>query len=384
MINNAPHSRAKAVASTSVLLAMILLAFAIQLPIMLAAGASICASYALVHYRSACISNTQLLFFVLISALFIPGIINFYHGLSPAFYYFSTVASFFAAGAVTRHKPEVLIAAFRLVYWGSVVLILIILYKYWGYVEPLGMVITGSSTNAIPAYLLVIQIGLSLCNFLVHGRLPMFSPIATGAVAFFGNGRSSLVIAGTIIVVSLFFNLRLIGSMSRKHQIIFILILTSVALPLILNAQELSDLLFIYTKLSVGLVDENRLEILNEYWGKIEPWTFIFGADYAGTVIESVYLGNPHIAYIRTHSFFGLPLTILAMISPIFVFLSRKVLLAKLVFACFIGLAAIRASSEPLFFPTLLDFFYFTYFFLFFRYAPSGIIARRGAVSVGS
>lgn len=384
MINYAPRSRAKAVASTSVLLAMILVAFALQRPIMLAAGVIICASYALVHYRSAFISNNQLVYFLLITALFFPGIINFHHGLSPAFYYFSTVASFFAAGAVTKHKPEVIIAAFRLVYWGSVVLILIILYKYWDYVEPLGMVITGSSTNAIPSYLLVIQIGLSLCNFLVHGRLPMFSPIATGAVAFFGHGRSSLVIAGLIIVVSLFFNLRLTGSMSRKQQIIFLLILTSVAIPLVWNAQELIDLLFRHTKLSVGLVDENRLEILNEYWGKIQPWTFIFGADYAGTVIESVYLGNPHIAYIRTHSLFGLPLTIMAMVSPIFVFLSRKVLIVKLIFACFIGLAAIRASSEPLFFPTLLDFFYFTYFFLFFRYAPTGSIARRGAVSVGS
>jgi hypothetical protein len=361
---------------------MILLAFAIQRPVMLAAGAIICAAYALFHYRSACISNTQLLFFLLISALFLPGIINFYHGLSPAFYYFSTVASFYAAGAVTRHKPEVLMAAFRLVYWGSIVVISIILYEYWDYVEPLGMAITGSSTNAIPSYLLVIQIGLSLCNFLVHGRLPVFSPIATGVIAFLGNGRSSIVVAGLIIVVSLFFNLWLTGSISRKRQLIFFLILTSMVIPLVWNAEELIDLLLRYTKLSVGLVDENRLEILGEYWGKIEPWTFIFGADYAGTVIESVYLGNPHIAYIRTHSFFGLPLTILAMISPIFVLLCRKVLIAKLVFACFIGLAAIRASSEPLFFPTLLDFFYFTYFFLFFRYTQSGSIARRGPVSV--
>jgi hypothetical protein len=129
-------------------------------------------------------------------------------------------------------------------------------------------------------------------------------------------------------------------------------------------------------------VDTNRLEIWDHYTRKIDGFTFLFGADYAGTVIEYEYRGNPHIAYIRTHSFFGLPLTLLALVSPGFVLLARKALAAKLVFFVFIGVAALRASSEPVFFPTLLDFFYFSWFLMYLKHAqPSA--ARPAAVAKG-
>lgn len=377
MSNDFFFSGIRGIAGVSLLMSLILLAFVTQRPVVMVAGTLLCAIYALAHYLPTRISSNQLLALMCVSALFIPAFVKPYHGFSPVFYYFSTVASFYAAGAVTRHKPEVLMAAFRLVYWGSIVVISIILYEYRDYPDPLGMVIDGSSSNGIPAYLIVIQIGLSLSNFLVNRRLPVLSTIATGAVAFYGNGRGSLVVAGLIIAASLLFNLKLLGSFDRKRQLLFFLFFATVAIPLAWNAEELIELLFIYTKLSVGLEDGNRIEILNDYLSKIGPWTFLFGSDYSGTVIESVYKGNPHIAFIRTHSFFGLPLTALALVSPMFVFFCRKQLMSKLVFATFIALAVLRASTEPIFFPTLLDFFYFTYFFLFFRYAPSGGVARR-------
>ena len=147
----------------------------------------------------------------------------------------------------------------------------------------------------------------------------------------------------------------------------FACILASLAL----YGEELFDGVSSYTKLSVGLVDTNRLQIWDHYMAQINPYTFFMGADYAGTVIEYEYRRNPHIAYIRTHSFFGLPVTVLAILSPMLVLFASKAMSAKLVFLAFISLAALRATSEPLFFPTLLDLFYFSYFFVYLNHAPA-------------
>lgn len=360
----------RSVFSITLLMAVTLMAFVLQKPVFLVSGTVVCAVYAFTCYRFSTFRNEHLLLFLAVCILFLPGLAKFTHGLSPYFYFFSTLATFFAAKAVSRHTPEVLLIAFRLVYAAAVTGIAYALYVYWGMPEPLGEVIDGSSANGIPAYLIVIQIGLSLCNYVVLRRLPMLSPMLTFAVAFFGYGRGSLVVAGLIIVVSLLFNLLLIGSSSRLHKFFYITLLLGLVGGLAWEYEQLVDLATMYTKFGVGMVDSNRLEIWDQYLSKINPWTLVAGADYAGTVIESEYSGNPHISFIRTHAFFGLPVTLLALVSPLFVFFGRKAWFSTLVFGSFIGLAVMRAASEPIFFPTLLDFFYFLYFFLFVRYAP--------------
>jgi hypothetical protein len=280
---------------------------------------------------------------------------------------------------VTRKPPVVLLAAFRWMYWAAIVAISWVLYTFWGFPEPLGMVIEGSSTNGIPAYLIVLQVSLSLVTYLAHGRLPFVSTLFTFAVAFFGNGRGSLVVAAILIAATLVLNAIVVGRDKPQWRLAFRLGFVVVVFGIAIWGQELLELVTAYTKLSVGLVDTNRLEIWDQYARKIDGFTLIFGADYAGTVIEYEYRGNPHITYIRTHSFFGLPLTLLALASPFFVLLARKALSAKLVFFVFIGAAALRAFSEPLFFPTLLDVFYFSWFLMYFRHARSDL--ERSATS---
>lgn len=363
-------------APMTALLSLILISFAAQEQPIIIAGTVLCAFYALAcHWRER-VSFDRLLVYGSALALFAPAFVKTYHGLSPIFYTFSTLATFFAAAAAMRNDPRVILMALRVIYVAASVFVCAVHYIYWGYPEPLGMVIDGSSTNAIPSYLIVIQIGLTLSCYLVYGRLPVVTPLITAAVAFFGNGRGSLVVAAMIIAATLIFNLFLVGSAGRRHQRAFVVLFAMAVVPLSFYAEDLLELLMNYTKLSVGLADSNRLEILDQYLGKIDEWTLLVGADYSNTVIEYEYLGNPHIAYIRTHSLFGLPLTVLALISPFFVFFSRRSLSAKLVFVCFIALAALRAVSEPIFFPTLLDFFYFGYFFLFFYHAPSSVPIR--------
>lgn len=352
-----------------VFMTFVMMSFVSQTRAMIVAGAAGCVIYALGARAGRGLSRDVWRVLGIACLLFIPGFANSYHGLSPVFYFLSTVGTFFAALAVSRKDPAILAMAFRWMYWAAVLAISWGLYTYLGYPEPLGMLIEGSSTNGIPAYLIVLQVSLSLATFLATGRLPVVSTLFTFAVAFIGNGRGSLVIAAAIILATLMLNAFVAQRYKPGLRIVALVSLLLAVFAMMLWGGDLLDIVYGHTKLSVGLVDSNRLEILEQYMRKIDGFTLLFGADYAGTVIEYEYLGNPHIAYIRTHSFFGLPLTLLALISPCLVLLARKVRTAKLVFFVFIGLAALRASSEPLFFPTLLDFFYFSWFLMYLKHA---------------
>ncbi len=209
----------KAIAGLILFMSLILATFIAQRPVYLIGGAILCASYAIAKHWPIRVSTSELKFFLIICLLFIPAFIKPYHGFSPIFYFFSTISTFFAAKAVSDFKPEILLKVFRIIYVSAIIAIGMILYKYWGHPEPFGMVIEGSSTNGIPAYLIVIQISFSLCSYLVQGRLPIFSTIITGAVAFFGNGRGSLVVTILIIVISLILNIKLKGLKNRKSQV---------------------------------------------------------------------------------------------------------------------------------------------------------------------
>jgi hypothetical protein len=69
------------------------------------------------------------------------------------------------------------------------------------------------------------------------------------------------------------------------------------------------------------------------------------------------------------HSFYGL-VGLLSLFLPVFLVLfAGKNKLQKWIIMSFVLLALLRAVSEPIFFPSTLDFFYFLYFFIFFRFA---------------
>lgn len=360
----------RAVVEVTLLLSFVLVAFALQRPVLFVGGFALCAVYVLLAHRRLIFKPRQVLLFLLLATLFLPAFFKPYFELSPQFYFFNTLIMFLAATALTRHPPEVLLWSLRISYGCFVALIVVALYIHWGKPEPLGEIIPGSSTNGIPSYLIVVQVGLSLCNYLVHRQLPLVSAFATFVVAFYGYGRGSLVVAAMIVVISLAYDIALWRSAGYRRRAILLLLAAAIAFGLVRYGNELSNLLNAYTKLGVGLIDLNRLEIWEQYLGKIDAWTFLFGADYSGTVIEAMYQGNPHIAYIRAHAFFGLPATLLALLSPLLVFFSKKAWNAKIVFFTFIVMVSLRAVSEPILFPTLLDLYYFSFFFLFFRYAP--------------
>ncbi|MCU6433903.1 hypothetical protein LPB67_08945 [Undibacterium sp. Jales W-56] len=366
---NVPANK-RSVFSITLLMTFILMTFVLQKPVLLIGGAVICAVYACICFQFSTFRNKDLSWFLVVCIFFLPGMTKYSHGLSPFFYFFSTIAIFFAAKAASRYPPQVFLISFRIIYTVAVTGIAYALYVYWDMPEPLGEVIEGSSANGIPAYLIVMQVSLSLCNYVVLQKLPVLSPIITAIVAFFGYGRGSLVVAGLLVMFTLLFNLSLSHASSRRYKVFLTVFLLGLAIAVVGNYDQIEEAMNLYTKLGAGLVDQNRLEIWGQYLEKINLWTLLIGADYTGTVIELQYASNPHISFVRTHALFGLPITLLALFSPLIVFFTDKAWSAKLIFATFIGLLMMRAMSEPILFPTLLDFFFFLNLFLFFRYVP--------------
>ena len=123
--------------------------------------------------------------------------------------------------------------------------------------------------------------------------------------------------------------------------------------------------------LAGGVLDSRRGNMLAGYFGKLGVWLLLFGTDYSGTSINNIYGGNPHNSYIRIHSYYGFFGLLIVALSPLAIFLTNKKLVSKCVVFVLITLVLVRAVTEPILFPTLLDFFYEFYFLFFLKYAPS-------------
>lgn len=357
-------------------LIFLMTAFVLQRPETLFFGAVLCAIYAISIANVSRIKWNELPAVLIVVVACSFAVLSFNHGLSPVFYLFSTFSAFYAAKYFIEPSIKEVSRCLEVVFWLAIFAIGCIAFNYWDYPEPFGEVIPGSSTNGIPSYLIVLQIALSLAMFLKSKKLPVWAPIFTLAVAVFGLGRGSIAVAGMILVSSILINflLKEMMIMTRISVMFFCALAVLLALMvfgLFFDYELFFDNLIDQSKFREGLLDPYRMEILDEYLNKLNYFSFLFGSDYSGTVIASRYDGNPHIAYVRTHAYYGFFGLLFVTLSPLLIMFSNKKLFYKFVFLSFILFALIRALSEPLFFPTLLDFFYFLYFFMFFKYSPA-------------
>ncbi|GAA4046844.1 hypothetical protein [Parerythrobacter jejuensis] len=344
----------------------IVLAFALQSIITLVGGVAICLAFVVRHAHLLPVSSRTVTNCLMVLLLFFPAFLKPGHGFSPVFYFFATAVTFVTAYTMSRFSAAALHLAATILYFVLAALVGIVLYIYWGSPTPFAEVIEGSSTNGIPAYMIIVQTFLCVTTFVMHGRAPLVTPIITFLIAFYGSGRGSLVVGSLLVMGGLAFNL-----FPRKVPFIYRLLLMAISIAamaqLAIYAVELFDYVSRYTKLSVGISDRNREAIIASYLSKIDVFTFFIGADYSGTLIEFKHEGNPHIAYIRTHSFFGIFPTLMAALSPLIIFFARGPWSLKLPIGFYVGMAAVRAATEPVLFPTLLDVFFFLMILMFFR-----------------
>lgn len=355
----------------SLFVVFLILLFALQQPYSFFMGLVLSAFYFLVGGVPRAVNLVSLLGLVLAVLIFLLPSFSFYHGLSPLFY---TCSTLFVAGAafsfsklsVARSLKSLHIAFWF--FWG------VTLYLWWLHrnsAEPLGDIIPGSSTNGIPSYFIVLQVAVSLSFLLCHSRLPVLTPIATLVVAFLGLGRGSIVVALALLMASLVFNfLFFYGRSFLVRSVLCFLLFLVVVIFLIIGFYVLGDFFSAYierSKFSSGLMDPYRAIILIEYLNGLDFLGILFGGSYDGTVIDLKYDGNPHLAFIRTHAFYGIFGLLLVVLSPLFLFAARKPLRYRVVGFSFLCLLLVRALTEPILFPTLLDFFYLYVFLIFFK-----------------
>ncbi len=347
--------------------------FAFQQQEHLIVGSIICALYALFRKHSQSVDLERLVIvLVAVLGLLIPAF-RLDYGFVPFFYLLSELSIFYAAQRFSDHSLRHIQLCLQFVFWIGVFGIALGVTSYWDSPEPMGEIFPGSSTNGLPSYLIVLQVALSLSIFLEKNRLPIMSPLATFIVALFGLGRGSIIVAFLILVFSVITNF-LVG---RKGVELY----TRVILGFIVLSSCLAIVEFFYlkgalgelianSKFGAGVLDVYRGYMVEDYLGKLDFWSFLFGTDYSGTSIDSSYGGNPHNSYIRLHSFYGIWGVLLVLFSPMFILIANKNTAHKLVTFCLLLLVLMRAISEPILFPALLDFFYFGCFFMFFRHSP--------------
>ncbi len=318
------------------------------------------------------ISKKHFLIWCMVSLIFSIAALTKDFGFTPFFYLIGAPLLILAAKQLVSRPLNSVLIAFGLYYWVFATAVFLGILINWSSAEPLEGMIPGTSTNGIPSYLIVVQVAYSLIFFMSHKKLPILSSIATCVVAIFGLGRGSIIVGMLIFAFSILINAAN-SKLERKIAIYAITFaLPVISLYLYINqeniffvAQELID----GSKFGGGVLDGHRGLMIKDYLNKIDPWSFIVGTNYVDTSIEKLYGGNPHNSYIRAHSFYGLASLICIFFPIILVIGSKRLRLYKIVATTLIFFALLRATTEPIFFPSVLDFFYFFYFFIFFRFA---------------
>lgn len=315
-------------------------------------------------YKSRKISKNYFIIFSIFFSIFLPALFKFQFVATYAYFFIELIL--FLGCYFLINSPERYLLILKTIFYSFIVLIVYFRIKYNGYDEPLSFVVEGSSQNGIPSYLIVLLATYSFCCLVIKNTIPIIPAILTLVVAYWGEGRGSMIVSMALLFLAILWFAIEGRDRTEVGKLVFYAGVSAISIVVVINFSQIIGFLVSGTKLNVGLLDIHRVNILDSYIESLDPVSLVIGRDYSGTIIEELYNGNPHIAFIRLHAFFGLLPLIMVMISPLLVFSGglsiKKLFLSSLLF-CFL----LRASTEPVLFPTLLDFFYFSCFFIFYQ-----------------
>lgn len=115
-------------------------------------------------------------------------------------------------------------------------------------------------------------------------------------------------------------------------------------------------------------VDSPRFEIWKSYIDSVNVFSLFFGNDTSVNDLIADYGGNPHSAYLRMHSYFGLGA--FALICVFFVSALQLLRYGGWICCSLIFVYLFRVAFDPVYFVTLMDYLFFPFLFypLFKRY----------------
>lgn len=218
---------------------------------------------------------------------------------------------------------------------------------------PLERLLPNSSSNGITSYLVVLQSAYGIACWRAHRRAPLLTPLATLVVCVVGYGRGSILAAAALVGLSY---ASLLSPRRPWRALTALLLLAGLGGSVLQrHGDDIAAFVELNTKIGAGLQDEHRRIQIDAYLGRVDGVSLLAGAGYAGTPIETDYNRNPHNSYIRAHHIFGLPYLAAMLLFPL-------LLAGRSLFTGGNGLPALyllvmllRAVTEPVLFPTLLD-----------------------------
>jgi hypothetical protein len=353
---------------------LLLCLFIVQLPIAIASSYILGLLFLVFGASSAELKTKYVEIYVVVILFCLPAATTFNHGLTPLFYLIFSPSIVFLVIHFTNNSLDHVTKVLRNVFWAYIFGVATVLFLHWDEPEPFGAVFSWSSTNGIPAYLIIVNIAYTVAYFLKYNRIPIHPAAITLVVAFFGVGRGSIISASVLLVLGICINLFVVKS---KQDIALAPKIALIALlPVLALIYSYADLIttqyemFVEgSKFEEGVLDVHRGYMLSDYLDKLDALSLFIGTSYDGTSINLYYGGNPHNSFIRVHSFYGL-FALLFVFAPLFLmWLSNRDRTQTTVIFLFAVVALMRATTEPILFPTPLDFFYIMYFVLFFRFA---------------
>lgn len=220
---------------------------------------------------------------------------------------------------------------------------------------PLEDLIPDSSSNGITSYLLVLQVNACLVHYALHRRFAWATQLVTLFICVVGYGRGSIMASLALIAGSL-----LVSAMARttRSRLPIAVAILALAAGTARYYEEISVFAEANTKFGVAVGDWHRELIFRKYVDELTPATSIVGGRYERTVIARNYNGNPHNSFIRAHHIFGLFYVLSVLALPL-VALPRSWSPASMAYLLLgAGVLYFRAFTEPILFPTLLDYFF--------------------------
>ena len=351
---------------------ILLVLFAAQLSTTIAAAYATAAVYLIVKCTTIRIKNSHLMICGVAIGVALPSASTLNHGLTPFFYIAASPLLFLLAFDFSRKSLQHVCTVLRNVLWLSLIGVAIAATLNWNDPEPLGAIFPWASTNGFPSYLIIVQITYSIAFYLKNGKLPLLSSSATFLIAMIGIGRASIAVAGAMLLFSILVNVASLHSPVKRLLVCIAGLVSALGIFFYANAHwanlaDAAQATETGSKLAGGLFDEHRAKQIADYIEKLDITSFFFGTSYDGTSIKDTYGGNPHNSYIRIHSFYGIFALLFAILPCFWLAFSRPTNSKKIVILILIGLALIRATTEPIFFPSILDFFYILYFLIYFE-----------------
>ena len=278
----------------------------------------------------------------------------------PELFHAAEVAAVVGVAFAATRDPEVFLAASRWTLVGTQVLVLAYVAQTGVLGNPLEQLIPDSSSNGITSYLLVLQVCYGAAVFVLRRRIALWTMLVTAAICVVGYGRGSIIASFMLLGGSMLYSLAARHSMSRTpaFRIPAVLVALVLSVTAVRYAEDISGFAGEYTKFGVALGDYHRDQINKEYFEALTPATVVVGGSFDGTVIAREYNNNPHNSFIRAHHIFGLFYLLSLALLP-FLALPRAGSWADQAYLLFaIAVLYLRAFTEPILFPTLLDYFF--------------------------